>query len=234
MAERNQRENGSNAALVADLNDVLRLDHDAVQAYTLAIGRLRDAEYRETVQRFREDHERHIDELTRLVRAQGGAPAELPHLPTGPFKLAVQAAGALGGDTGLILAFKANERQSRDKYRAAAQKAYPPEVAAVLRRGAADEATHYSWALETLDDRGVGRDTMVGRIERAIEIGNARMADFAEGVEKQATAAAERARSEMKGQLGSHPMRSAIVAVGVGVLAAALGGGRAGGRAGRR
>src|SRR5690606_10560976 len=139
------------ASLVAELNDLLQLDHDAVQAYGIAIEAVEDERLRETLIAFRGDHERHIDELTELIRAHGGIPIETAHIPTGMFKAAVQRAGAARGDRALMLAFKANERQVRDKYRRHADAPHPPEVRAVLARAAADEERHYAWALEVLD-----------------------------------------------------------------------------------
>ncbi|MFS8641214.1 MAG: FAD-dependent oxidoreductase [Symbiobacteriaceae bacterium] len=127
------------ASLVAELNDLLQLDHDAVQAYGIAIEAVEDERLRETLIAFRGDHERHIDELTELIRAHGGIPIETAHIPTGMFKAAVQRAGAARGDRALMLAFKANERQVRDKYRRHADAPHPPEVRAVLARAAADE-----------------------------------------------------------------------------------------------
>ncbi len=44
------------AALVAELNDLLQLEHDAVHAYTLAIQFLPRDAYSETLARFRDDH----------------------------------------------------------------------------------------------------------------------------------------------------------------------------------
>ena len=113
------------AALVAELNDLLQLDYDAVGAYTLAISALRDRNLRNTLIGFRQDHERHIAELVDLIRARGGVPVRMPHFPTGIFKLLVQAAGSAGGMVGAslaatgpcLLAFVANETQARDKYR---------------------------------------------------------------------------------------------------------------------
>ncbi|HLL46402.1 MAG TPA: DUF2383 domain-containing protein, partial [Longimicrobiaceae bacterium] len=64
----------TDAELVAELNDLLQLDHDAVGAYTLAIQALPTDAHRDTLVRFREDHERHVAELTELVRRYGGAP----------------------------------------------------------------------------------------------------------------------------------------------------------------
>lgn len=195
MADQTTR---AEAGLIADLNDLLQLDHDAVQAYNVAIKNLSNESHRETLLRFRGDHERHIEELTRLIREHGGIPIELAHIPTGMFKLAVQKVGTMGGDREILLAFKANERQSRDKYRKFASMPHPEHVREVLERGAADEARHYAWALETLDDMGAGTDTLIGRAEGVFEQGHKVMADAVERVERRVMESAEVARRSMK------------------------------------
>ncbi len=204
--------------LVAQLNDLLQLDYDAVQAYRLAISLLSNPEYKAQLRDFRADHERHIDELSRLVANHGGVPVEMPHLPTGLFKLAVQAAGRAGGDRGVLLAFKANERQVRDKYRRAAESRQPPEVAVILSRAAGDESLHYSWVLETLEDLGAGETTTVGRIEQAVEIGQARMADVVEGAERRAMEGLEEGRRVA----ADRPLSSVLIAVGAGFIVGQL------------
>jgi rubrerythrin len=203
---------------VAMLNDLLQLDHDAVGAYGIAIHAATDEAHRETLREFRADHERHIEELTRLIQDRGGKPIQAPHLPTSVFKLAVQKAGALGGQTALLLAFKANERQSRDKYRRAAESADDLEVADVLARGADDEIRHYDWAVRTLIELGVSPDSATARVERVIEIGNARLTDVIEGVETGAMALFEGVRRGAK----DRPLVVAIAAVGVGLVASAF------------
>src|SRR4051812_36373993 len=85
------------AALIAELNDLLQLDYDAVGAYTLALSALRDRNLRNTLISFRQDHERHIAELVERISARGGMPIRMRHFPTGIFKLLVQAAGLAGG-----------------------------------------------------------------------------------------------------------------------------------------
>jgi rubrerythrin len=217
--------NESGAALTADLNDLLRLDHDAVQAYTLAIRLLQNPEYKRQLEEFRADHQRHIDELSQLIRSRDGVPLELPHLPSGAFKLAVQAVGGAGGDRAVLLAFKANERQVRDKYRRAARAVHPADVTSVLARGADDEARHYEWALETLSELGVTPDTMTGRAERAFEVAHARAADVMESAERQALQAAQRAGRTLRDDIVDNPIGSALLAVGVGFVAATLLGG---------
>jgi len=212
------------AALAARLNDLLQLDHDALQAYDLAIAALRSARHRDTLRRFRADHERHVSELTDLIRTLNAVPVQLPHLQTGPFKLAMQAlggaAGALGGGDGaVLLAFKANERQTRDKYRRVADLVdLPPSMTSIIRRAAADEATHYAWALEALDELGVAQDSVPARAERAVEIVNARMADVAEDVGRRAMQTAEQVRRAVTDPASANPLAAAAVAIGTGLF----------------
>jgi rubrerythrin len=217
-----EQETVRDTALIAELNDLLRLNHDALQAYGVAIRSLRSDSYREAVARFRADHEGHVAELSRLVREYGGSPAEHPHLPTGAFKLAVQAIGAAGGDRAILLAFKANERQSRDKYRASASRSHPAEVTTVLSRHAVDEVRHYAWALTTLDDLGGGADTIGGSLERVVEIGSARMADAVELVERHTLELSDATRRGIGERVRQHPLETALLALGAGFLVGQL------------
>jgi hypothetical protein len=149
-------------ALIATLNDLLQLEHDALPNYALAIAGLRDRRLREELRAFRDDHRRHARELAGLIRARGGVPLHLPHLPTGLLKLGVQVAGLPGGDRAVLLAFRANEWQSQAKYRRLADGDLPPDVADVLRRAADDEARHYAWAADALGALGLGSGTPLG------------------------------------------------------------------------
>jgi len=217
----------NDSALIGDLNDLLRLDHDAVQAYGIAIGALRNEEYRKTLLEFRADHERHIGELEVLIRSRGGTPINLPHLSSGPFKLALQAIGAVGGERAILLAFKANERQVRDKYRGAARQLHPADIASVLSRAAEDERRHYLWALETLeDDFGISADSAVGRAGRAMEVVHARLDDALEDVERSLMHVAESGGRMIVDQAKKNPLGSALAAVGAGFLAARVLGSR--------
>jgi rubrerythrin len=218
----------SDAALTAELNDLLRLDYDAVQAYTLAIKLLENPDHKRQLEEFRVDHQRHIDELSQLIRSRDGVVLELPHLPTGAFKLAVQAIGGAGGDRAVLLAFKANERQVRDKYRRSARGVHPADVTSVLARATEDEARHYEWALETLWELGVTPDSATGRVERAFEVAHARAADAMESAEREAMRAAQGAVRTLRDDVIRNPISSALLAVGFGFVAATiLGGARA-------
>lgn len=169
--------------LIAELNDLLQLDHDAVEAYTVAIDLVRNPKYRESLVEYRADHKRHIEELAALVRARGGLPTELPHA-TAPLKLTVQALGAAPGDVTLMLAFKAVEGQARDKYRRFAAKSWPAEVSDVVRRAAQDEDRHYAWVEQSLRELGVGSGTVPHALASAVEGLHKLLADPIEGFER--------------------------------------------------
>jgi rubrerythrin len=220
-----EQQTQSEEALVAELNDLLQLDHDAIQAYSLAIRQLQSAEYRRTLEGFRGDHQRHVDELTQLIHSRGGMPVQLPHLPSGLFKLAVQAAGFGRGDRAVLVAFKANERQAREKYRRAARGNHPADVTSVLARAADDEARHFEWVLDTLSELGWS-EADAGRVERAVEVAHAGMADRLEGTERVAMEVGERARRTLTQRAQANPLGSALMALGAGVVIAALGGRR--------
>jgi hypothetical protein len=181
------------ATLVAELNDLLQLDYDAVGAYTLAISALRDRNLRNTLIGFRQDHERHIAELVDLIRARDGLPVRMPHFPTGIFKLLVQAAGSAGGLVGgfaggdriVLLAFVANETQARDKYRRHANAGdHPSDVARILERAARDEETHHRWAWDALERLGTGRDSIPGRMVASFAFIHGSNADIIEAAGK--------------------------------------------------
>jgi len=209
--------------MVAELNDLLKLDHDAVQAYGIAIGAVNRTEYQKQLEAFRADHERHIVELSQLIRSRDATPIDLPHLPSGAFKVALQAIGAAGGDRTLLLAFKANERQVRDKYRRAARLPHPADVTSVLARGAEDETRHYMWVLDVLeDDFGITADSTIGQVEGVLEVANARMADAMENVERRAVSAVQLGTRGLIDEIKRNPIGSALAAVGAGFVMAKL------------
>jgi uncharacterized protein (TIGR02284 family) len=159
----------NDAALMAALNDLLQLDHDAVASYQVAIDAVSTETLKRKLRQFKRDHQRHVAEIGELVRALGGTPVTAPHLSTGMLKLAVQALGAAGGDRAVLLAFRTNEWESANKYARAAARRFPPEVREVIARGAEDEAKHYRWAVDSLEKLGAGDTTVLGRVEQVME-----------------------------------------------------------------
>jgi hypothetical protein len=176
--------------LVTELNDLLRLDHDAVQAYTLATAALQDEGLASTLRQFRRDHERHIAELTPAIQRHGGIALQMPHA-SGPFKLAVQGVSFVGDDRTVLTAFVANERESRDRYRRAARGSWPEDVGELVRRAAADEERHLAWAERALEQHG---GPVGGRAVRRLARIHASTAGAMEDAERGLTRVGERVR----------------------------------------
>lgn len=143
--------------IVRGLNDLLRLDHDAIGAYQVAIDRLDDQDYVRQIQGFRRDHERHVEELNQAIAALGGIPENSPHA-TGVLKKGLQAVASAGGDRGLLLAWRTNEAQVRAKYDAYAARAnsWPAAIKELVDRNALDEERHHQWVVSALSELGVG------------------------------------------------------------------------------
>ena len=136
--------------VVRDLNDLLQLDHDALQAYEEALLHVESQEWGEVLAGFRRDHERHARDLTAFVRRLGGTPKERPHA-TGALKKGFVAAGSTRGDGPLLKALRMNEVQARLKYeRYAAKLEYPGEVSELIRLNAQDERRHLDWLTDVV------------------------------------------------------------------------------------
>ena len=208
--------------MVAYLNDLLQLDIDAVQAYGLVIAQLESNARKATVKRYQADHKRHVASLETLIRAHGGVPIPMSHIPTGPFKLAMQATASLGDDRSVLLLFKSNERQVRDKYRRAAKRnGLPDNVVRVIKRAAADEERHYRWVEKSLQQLGADSRTPIGRAANVMEIMSARTADVVEAAEKPILIAAEGARRALSAAT-KRPARTVAIATAVVGAAAAV------------
>lgn len=60
---------GIQADFAKALRELVELDYDAVEAYKVAIKRLKNRKYKDRLQQFKKDHERHINELNTVLFA---------------------------------------------------------------------------------------------------------------------------------------------------------------------
>ena len=88
----------------------------------------------------------------------------------------------------------------------------------MLSRAADDEIRHYDWAVRTLMELGLSPDSTTARVERVLEVGNARLADVVEGFETGAMAVFEGVRRGTRDK----PLLVALAAVGVGLVTSRL------------
>jgi rubrerythrin len=212
---------GEGDPILTRLDELLAFDRQAASAYREAAERLGSESLRRSARHFCEDHERHLDELTRLRRAHGGGRSGATDVGAEHADPAAEIAG-LTSDRAILRVLKTLARSGRDSYRGAVKERFPAEVAAVLRRASNDETTHYAWALEMLDDLDSDRGRLRRSVGVALDEGGARLTGFVEVVERRSTTAVERLRDGLSAELGAHPVRAAIFALGVGMCAATL------------
>lgn len=136
--------------IISDINDLIHLDYDAIAAYQSAIERLETAEYKAKLTEFMGDHKKHVDELSKVVRSEGGTPPTEGDAKKVLTKGKVVIAGLMG-DEAVLKAMKANEEVTNTKYEDAVEEGYAEHVQALLRQGLADERRHKAWLEATID-----------------------------------------------------------------------------------
>lgn len=140
--------------LIDELNNLIQLDIDAVRAYSQALGSVEDPEVSRQLTAFRGDHERHVTDLSALVRAAGGVPADAPDLK-GFFIEGMTAIRAMGGENAALSAMRDNERLTNRRYQAALQlTGLPDDVRGVIAANREDERRHLAW-IQARVSRGV-------------------------------------------------------------------------------
>lgn len=141
---------GTATDIVDMLNDLIQLDHDAIQAYEAAISRIDNAEHQRQLTAFRDDHVRHTEELSRVVRELGGEPA------TGPSMKQVLTVGKVAfadmmGNRAVLQAMKTNEDDTNTAYeRAAGRSDLPAAAVPVIQAALSDERRHRDWIEKTI------------------------------------------------------------------------------------
>ncbi len=141
---------GKEVTVTRMLCDLIELDFDAIEAYQAAVDRLQDFMVQQQLRAFMADHERHVRELSEIVRGQGGeAPTK------GDFKRVLTKGkvviGNLVGDRGILMAMKSNEDETNQAYeQAVRQHDLTSEVREVLQRNLADERRHRAWIEDRL------------------------------------------------------------------------------------
>jgi uncharacterized protein (TIGR02284 family) len=142
---------GTERNLVEALINLIELDYDAVEAYEAAIERLDDATSRPTLASFKDDHQRHIHDLSSFVRRMGG---EVP--TSGDFKRVLTKGkvviGEILGDRGVLMAMRSNEDDTNMAYEhACARTDLSQDLRHVLDSNLADERRHRAWIVARIE-----------------------------------------------------------------------------------
>jgi uncharacterized protein (TIGR02284 family) len=133
-----------------DLGDLLKLDVDAVQAYNEAIEKIEAKEVRARLSAYRDDHERHVTELTEAIRGLGQEPPSPSPDIKGKLIEGMTALRGSMGDDQALKAMRQNEQITNKAYEEASTKTWPGDIQSVIERNYADERQHLQWIEQQL------------------------------------------------------------------------------------
>ncbi len=133
------------------LKELVELEYAAIDAYEAAVERLENPVYQEKLSEFKKDHDRHIQELSALLKEHNH---EVPEkgvfgkqlLTTGKVILA-----NMVGDNTILQAMKSNEIDTNTAYeRMNTHEDKWPEAEEIIKTGLQDERRHKAWLENTL------------------------------------------------------------------------------------
>jgi uncharacterized protein (TIGR02284 family) len=136
--------------IIEKLSDVVELDFDAIEAYNAAIERLEKSDYKTQLRKFLADHERHVKELSEVIRREGGDPPTSGDIKQILTKGQV-VIGGLAGDQAILKAMKMNEEQTNSMYEDMVNEDFPEDVHRILQSGLEDERRHRQWLINTIE-----------------------------------------------------------------------------------
>lgn len=139
--------------LIDGLNNLIKLDIDAVNAYDQAIGNAEDAAVKEKLGLFRADHERHIGDLSMTVRSLGGTPTDRSPDFKGWLIEGMTYLRSSTGTEGALKAMQTNENLTNRRYADAAEWDAPADVKSLLTKHYGDEKNHKTWIDGAIDSR---------------------------------------------------------------------------------
>ena len=137
--------------IIKKLKSLAQLDIDAFHAYNQAIEKLDDLGLRHKMEKFRNDHERHVSEISDMIREMGGEPPEFKRDFKGFLIEGWTSLRSLTGNQGVLAAMVANESLTNRRYSEAAQLSLPAEVHALIASNYEDEKEHLAFIKEKHD-----------------------------------------------------------------------------------
>jgi uncharacterized protein (TIGR02284 family) len=140
---------GNETTFESLIEDLLLLEHDAIAAYDQTIARLENDSWKQQVSQFKQDHLRHVQDLTAIAQKIGVQPPRegdmKQMLTTGKIKIA-----SMMGDKTILGAMRTNEEDTVTAYdRARRHEDAGPETRQVFERAFQDEVRHRDWMKAT-------------------------------------------------------------------------------------
>jgi uncharacterized protein (TIGR02284 family) len=139
---------------VADkLNSLIQLDIDAVHGYNQALEHIDVPTVKDRISEFRDDHQRHIRDLSSLVASMGEKPPEFSPDFKGYIIKGFTSFRSAMGTEGAIKAIEMNEKLTNKKYSEATTWDLSAEAMNLVDRNYEDEKKHLAYIEQALRER---------------------------------------------------------------------------------
>ncbi len=134
------------------LNDLIKLDLDAVGSYQEAIDEINIEAVRTKLREFQTDHRNHVVQLSGAVKALGGKPHERGSAK-GFFLKQITAIRSKMGNEASIRAMQANETVMNSVYAKAAKEDWTPDLRTMIEHNYRDEQKHLTYLQQCITQR---------------------------------------------------------------------------------
>jgi len=139
--------------IVDDLISLVHLDIDAIHAYDQAIEKIEIRSIKNQLKIFREDHFRHVNDLSVEVKKMGGTPPEFKKDFKGFVLQGFTALRSVTGTEGALHAMETNEKITNSSYEKALSWDLPQDVRSIVERNREDERRHLEFIRRAIENR---------------------------------------------------------------------------------
>jgi uncharacterized protein (TIGR02284 family) len=139
---------GQQANFIDAIKQLVELDYDAIEAYQTAIEKLENRNYKDKMSEFKQDHERHISELSEFIRRCGNHPPTSADYTKGLLVKGKVVLASMIGDSNILNAMLSNEEDTNTAYERMVGRAHEssdPDIRNILQKGLEDERKHRDW-----------------------------------------------------------------------------------------
>jgi demethoxyubiquinone hydroxylase (CLK1/Coq7/Cat5 family) len=143
----------TNTELAGKLNSLIKLDNDALHSYDKVIDAIDHPEIKLEIIKFRDDHRRHVDNLSFLVQSMNETPARKESDIIGTFLGGATIIQNLAGIEGSLRALHTGEKLTNKNYADAVKWDVPADVRVVLQANYSDEQRHISFVEKAIRDK---------------------------------------------------------------------------------